>query len=271
MDDNNDIRNFKILTIYSTATYLISYVLVYLIFSSITILVANIYHIETILYHDKLFFLTPDNSPLWDFDSAIYVFGAGTRFCVILMAALMIFFHKIREEKTFFKIFVFWFILHLINRMISTFILGSLIDLYFSNVVFDWLYFDRWLDLVLAIFSLFLLITIGNFTTRSLLLASRSFQLIKSNKRSHYVWYQAITPWFISSVIIMVMHLPSFAYIENLLSGFMFIIVSSTYFNFRTIKMPSVALKNDPPFPIPVKLIAFTVVFLISFRIIFQR
>ncbi len=268
---NNDIHNFKILTVHSVIAYLFGYLVVFFAYNSITILVALFYEIKTILYHHKLLFLTSDYSTLWNVDSACYVFSAGSIFLALAILALIRVYKYYEDYEGLMKIFLFWIILHSINRIIGFFIAGTIWDLYASNVVLDWLYVEYWLRILFVVGAIFLIFGIGSKTTKPLLRSSISFKFVESRKRLFFIWSQAFRTWFIATVIIFLINLPEYAYMENFLSVTMFFFLFPSYFNHQTIPIPLSDNKNEEPkYPIPWRNILYISLLLLLFRLIFS-
>jgi len=272
MHKNNDIHNFKILTIYSIIAYLLAYLLVFLFYNFVTIVVANLYDIRTVLNHTKLIFTTKNSSPLWNFDSAFYVFISGTLFLIIGILILIRFYKRHEDYEGLFKTFIFWIILHGINRVLGLFIIGTIFDLCYSNAVLDWLFVGRIMKVMMVIGAFALLIGIGSKTTRPLLLSAKSFRFVEDRKRLFFVWSQAFKVWFFSSILLFIMHLPSLSLPENFLSVSMLLLIFPSYFNHHSADIPhSENEGEEAEYKIPWKYIVLTSIFVILFRIIFWK
>jgi hypothetical protein len=288
---NSFFHNFKILTIYSTIAYVFAYLIVFLLYSLATAFIASTYDIRTMLVHNNLIFLTPDTSSLWDFDSAIYVFSAGTIFLVIVSLILLGVYRYNRYYEGFIKTVICWIVLHSVNRVMGTFIEGCIFDLYFSNIVLYWLYIDLWPMFGMVVVSVFAILFIGMKTTRMLLLSTISFSFIKKRKRYFFILSQAFKTWFYSSIIIAIIHLPSLSFSENFLSITMLLLILPSYFNYKKVKLPmfkkeeqenldkeiemeiekQIELeidKSEPNYSVPWKYIFLLTIFIILFRVI---
>lgn len=272
IEKNNDIHNFKILTIYSVISYITAYFTVYLTYNLATILVARFYDIKTTLNHFKLSYAAMDGSPLWTFDSAIYVFGAGT-FILSVGALILIRVYKTYKHKeNFRKIFLFWIILHCINRIMGLFIIGTLFDLWFSNVILDWIFVSHSIKIIMVITAFALLLGIGSKTTRPLLFSARSFTFVQDRKMLFFVWTQAFKVWFISSIILFIIHLPSFTLAENFLSLSMLLLIFPSYFNHQSIALPHTnEERSEPEYKLSRNYIIGAIVLILLFRIIFWK
>lgn len=270
MEKNNDIHNYKILTIYSVIAYVSAYLVIFLTYNITTALVASSYNIKTLLNINKLIYITEDRSLLWTFDSVFSVFSSGTIILIILLLVLMKIFNKRKDHLGLVKIFFFWLIVHCINRIIGLFILGTIFNLYLSNLVLTWLYFEYLPTISLVITAMFLLIFIGSKTTRPLLISAKSSKFVEKRKRLFFIWSQGIKVWFFSSIIIFLLHLPSFSLIENFLSITMFVLVLPSYFNHKNISIPiSSRESEEPKYKIPWKYILFSLISIVVFKVIF--
>lgn len=272
MIKNNDIHNFKILTIYSIIAYLFAYLVVFLFYNIFTAVIAGFFDIKTILNHNKLFFVTPDSSSLWNLDSAFYIFSSGTIFLTLILIILICVYNHYEDYEGLIKTFLFWIILHIINRILGLFIVGTISDLYYFNVILYWLFVDYWLRILMVIGVAVLLLGIGSKTVRPLLLSAKSFQFVENRKRSFFIWAQAFKTWVFSSIIIFLMHLPSLSYVENVLSITMFFLISPSFLNNQQIIIPFIENENEEPaYNIPWKYIIFVFIFILLFRIVLLK
>jgi hypothetical protein len=272
MEKNNDIHNFKILTIYSVVAYLTAYFIVFLFYNFVTIIVANLYDIKTTLLHTKLVFSAKNGSPLWTFDSAFNVFSAGPILLTIATIFLLRFYNRYKTNVGLLKMFLFWIILHSINRILGLFIIGTIFDLWYSNVILDWIFVSYWVKIIIVIGVFALLIGIGSKTTRPLLLSAKSFKFVEDRKRLFFVWSQAFKVWFFSSIFLFIIHLPSLSLPENFLSVSMLLLIFPSYFNHHAYDIPhSDSKREEPEYKIPWNYIIFASVFILLFRIIFWK
>jgi len=271
MQKNNDIHNFKILTIYSVIAYLIAYILVYLFYNLVTGLVANMYGIDSVLNYTKLVFKAKNGSSLWYYESAVAVFGAGSIFLIIGAFILIRIFKHYWDHEGLIKIFLFWIILHSFNRIIGLFITGAIFNLWYSNIILNWLFVSIALKIILIIIAFVVLIAIGSKSTKPLLESARSLKFVEYRKRLHFVWTQAFQVWFFSSIILFIIHLPSFSLAENLLSISMLLLIFPSYFNYKSPILLEYEYENEdeePEYKIPWKLIIGTIAIILLFRII---
>ncbi len=268
MEKNNDFHNFKILTIYSTVAYLVAYVLVYLSYNIVTGLVGRFYDIKTILVQNKLFFITPDFSALWNFDSAFYVFSLGTVFLFIIFFVMLAVYKHYQYKESIKKIFLFWIVLHCINRASGSFIIGTIFHLYYSNVVLYWLFVGRTYRILLFILVSLFLFFIGGATTKPMLLSTMKFSFVEELKRHYFVLHQAIYPWFISSIILIIVHIPKYAYTENFLSITMLVLLFPSFFNHIDVYLKLPEYDDElPAYKIPWKYIIWGLIIIVTFRV----
>lgn len=279
MQKNNDIHNFKILTIYSVIAYLLAYWMVFLSYNIFTALIAILYDIKSILYHTKLLFVPKNNSPLWTFNSAFFIFISGTLFLMLTTFILMRIYKKHKYREGLKKLLLFWIIMHSINRILGLFIIGTIVDLtypnlglWYSNVILNWFFIGHWMKIIMAIAIFALLFWIGGKTTRPLLLSAKSLKFVEDRKRLFFVWSQAFKVWFFSSIILFILHLPALSLAENFLSVSMFFLIIPSYFNHESIVLPhSTDEREEPEYKKPWKYIIWTIVFILIVRIILWK
>ncbi|MFZ4401881.1 MAG: hypothetical protein ACOYO1_17760 [Bacteroidales bacterium] len=276
MEKNNDIHNFKILTIYSVITYIIAYFVVFLTYNIVTAIVANLYDIKTTLNFSKLYYAAKNGSPLWTYDSALNVFGIGTLVLGVGSLILMRVYKHYKHKEGLIKLFLFWIILHSINRIIGLFLIGTIIDfinpnlgLWYSNVILLWISAGHTVKILLIISAIALLFGIGSKSTRPLLFSAKSLIFVQERKRLFFVWSQAFKVWFISSIILFLIHLPSVSLAENFLSLSMLFLIFPSYFNHQSVALPhSDDESNEPEYKMPRNYIIGSIVIILLLRVI---
>ena len=253
--------------------------MVFLSYNIFTALVANLYDIKTILNHTKLLFVPKNGSPLWTFDSAFYVFSSGVIFLLLTILILMRVYKKQKYREGLKKLFIFWIIMHSINRIMGLFIIGTIVDLtypnlglWYSNVVLNWLFVGRWMKVIMVIIIFALIFWIGGKTTRPFLLSAKSLKFVEDRKRLFFVWTQAFKVWFFSSIILFIIHLPALSLAENFLSISMLLLIFPSYFNHESIALHHSADETEEPeYKVPWKYIIWTIVLVLVVRIILWK
>jgi|DewCreStandDraft_4_1066084.scaffolds.fasta_scaffold59605_2 hypothetical protein len=267
---NEQKRLFQIITINSTIVYVFSFLFVYFIYQFITAFIASQYHLRVIFYYDQLKFLTPDNSPFWYSDSALTVFGSGPLISIFFAFVFIMMYHRLSKDESLVKLFFLWGALHFINRLIGSFVIGTIFFLYGSNLIADWLYLGMEIKILLVTIAIIVQIVIGSYSVFPILVSANSFKLLKPEYRGQFVKHQVFYPWLFGSIILIILYLPKFPLHETLINITMLIMLIPVYFKYNNIMLPSID-DELPVYRLSWRFIVFLLVFLSFFRIIFGK
>ncbi len=256
--------NSKILVI-STTAYIFSYLLVYFIYQLTTVLVASQYHVRTILFFDKITYITQDNSPFWYSDSVLTVFSASPVISIIFILTLIWLYHKFIDDESIMKHILLWGSLHFINRLFGTFIIGSIFYLYESNLITDWLYIQKEMNIILVSVVFIIMIIIGRLSAFPLLASANSPVQLKESRRKTFIVYQVFLPWLIGSIILFVILLPNIPVNNSLLHISILTLILPLYFRYKKFLLPSFDAP-DPVYTIPWRFISLLFVFIILLK-----
>ncbi len=267
---NEQKRLFQIITINSTIVYVFSFLFVYFVYQFITAFLASQYNIRVIFYYDQLKFLTPDNSPFWYSDSALTIFGAGPLVSIFFAFVFIMMYHRLSKDESLVKLFFLWGALHFINRLIGSFVIGTIFFLYGSNLIADWLYLGMEIKILLVTFAIITQVVIGSYSVYPILVSANSFKLLKPENRSQFVKHQIFYPWLIGSIILVLLYLPKFPLHETLINITMLIMLIPVYYKFNNIMFPSID-DELPKYRFSWRFSVFLAIFLIFFRVIFGK
>ncbi len=267
---NEEKKNFRLIAINSTIIYVFAFLFVFFVYQFITAFIASQYHIRLIFYYDQLKFLTPDNSPFWYSDSAVTIFAAGPLFSAFMAFVFIMLFQKFSNDESILKLFFLWGALHFINRIIGSFIIGTIFFLYGSNLIADWLYLGMEMKILLVAIAIILLIVIGSYSINAILASANSFTLLKSENRGVFIKNQIFIPWLAGSLILLILYLPKIPLHETLINVTMLIMMIPVYFKFDKVMFPEIDDKL-PKYKFSWRFLSFLIIFLIAFRIILGK
>ncbi len=263
-------KNFRLIAINSTIIYVFSFLFVFFVYQFITAFIASQYHIRLIFYYDQLKFLTPDNSPFWYSDSAVTIFASGPLFSAFMAFIFIMLYQKFSNNESLIKLFFLWGALHFINRIIGSFIIGTIFFLYGSNLIADWLYLGMEMKILLVAIAIIVLVVIGSYSINAILASANSFTLLKTNNRGVFIKNQIFIPWLAGSIILLILYLPKIPLHETLINVTMLIMLLPIYFKFDSVMFPEVE-DQMPIYRFSWRFLAFLIIFLIAFRIIFGK
>ncbi len=264
-------RTFNIIALNSTAVYVLAFLFVYFIYQFITAFIAGQYFIRVILLYNEIKFLTPDNSKFWYSDSALTVFAAGPLISAFLAFVFIMLYRRFTNTDSILKLFFLWGALHFINRVFSSFAIGTIFLLYGSNLIADWLYLGMEIKILMVVFAILILLIIGNFSVFPILTSANSFSLINKKNRAGFIKNQIFIPWIVGSLILFVLYLPKFPLHEILINVSMLIMLIPVYLKFDKIMIPNV--EEDEPYRDRLSwiFILFFIAVLAAFRIVFGK
>lgn len=267
---NQEKKNFRLIAINSTIIYVFAFLFVYFVYQFITAFLAAQYHIRVVLYYDQLKFLTPDNSPFWYSDSAVTIFAAGPLVSIFMAFIFIMLYNRFSNNDSIVKLFFLWGALHFINRIIGSFIIGTVFFLYGSNLIADWLFFGMEIKILLVAIAIITLAVIGSYSVYPILTSANSYTLLKPENRGVFIKNQIFIPWLTGSIIIFLIYLPKVPLHETLINITMLIMLIPVYFKFDKIIFPGVE-DEIPKYRFSWRFLAFLIIFLTAFRIIFGK
>ncbi|MCX6258939.1 MAG: hypothetical protein NTW49_13730 [Bacteroidia bacterium] len=253
----------------STAAYIGSYLLIYLINQLVTVLIASGYHIKTVMYYYGIRWAVSDFSRLWSKDSVITIFisGPATLFFLSLIFLFGIFDLLYYRSRS--KIVFMWLFINSMSRILGGFIISNIIFLYSSNLVADFLYISLSEKVVIMIASIILIIILGYKLSGAFLLTSDDDDLILRPNRLKFLFFQALLPFFAGNIIMMLVNIPNLKFEEVFLYFFPLVFIIPVILN-----SPKPDFNQFEPAEHKIlinrKLIVISLILLVAFRIVFN-
>ncbi len=216
----------------SLLIFVATYVLVYLFYWLTSMLVASVYGLDSTLYYYDLKF--NDHSTLWNRFNILLVTGIPPFFCLFLGLFLLRVVFKHRRLIGLQKLFVLWTSFHLFNHFFGALPSGIITSEGFGYVA-AWMYMNTAFKFMFSIISLFVLGLIGYYSAEKILETSDSLNRIKPENRTAFFLLQMLIPWFLGTVIMLLLRLPrGFEYpYETLMFFSMMFLVIPPFFNPR--------------------------------------
>jgi hypothetical protein len=190
----------------STFLFIVSYLLVYLIYQFSVLFFAAAWRIDSVLFYYDLAF--NDFSPLWNRANIIIVTLSGPLIAIIIGFIFFRFLSNRINIGKHSRLLFIWIGLHGFNLFLGGFASGVSFDEGFGYVA-AWLYLNMFWKIFFSLTFLFLLGVIGYYSAPKFLETSYSVTRIKPENRFKFLLYQAFLPWLIGSGLILLIKIPN--------------------------------------------------------------
>jgi len=198
----------------STAYYLLSYLLVYMLFQFTTCIASNIFEIPNTLFYNRIEFnVRPE---VWTFDSVKVVFSAGYAFLFLISITFLVVVIKALELNGMLRLFFLWGFIHSVSLLFGSFIVGAF-NFEGFGIVLSYLYLVDTAKMLLLFSGFLLLIAIGMSMVKPLLFSANIyFNYLSPEMRPSFRMYQFVLPFLISTLVLLMLKYPTTLY-ETLL------------------------------------------------------
>jgi hypothetical protein len=202
----------------SSAYYVLSFLLIYIVYQIVTILVARSFSIPVVWYYYELKFPLYTYSNLYTRTALVTIFGSGPVVSLVLsLVFLRLFFYKNLNSQNL-RLFYLWSIINGLNMFFGAYIVGFLTRTEFIYTS-EWLLMSSVYDVEEIIFttlSLGILVISGRQITSMFLVSSGSVTLVTPEYRLFFILCQVIFPWMAGGIILFLITTPTY-YIPFLL------------------------------------------------------
>jgi len=214
-------RRFAIVSLNSTALYLLSYLGLFLLSQAVTVIAAGFFNYPTIVHYYEIYF---DISPeAWYHDSVRTIFSAGPLINFIVGITFLIIYSNIKELTGPFKLFFLWGFLHAANMLFGAMLVGTLFETGVGNVI-SWMYIMDTGKVLYSIISIFLLVIAGLLATRHFLISGNTYyNEINRANRTSFIIAQVLMPYISGNVFLILLRQPRFIFYDSFI-GFTLII-----------------------------------------------
>jgi hypothetical protein len=218
----------------STTFFLLTFLIVFMIYQLATILAAGLFDLPVIWYFNQIRFPLPPGSPLYTRSALIIVFAVGP-FVSFLLA---IFFLRLYYSKNPFlksiRLFSIWGIINSLNMIFGAYIVGCLTRT-------DFVYTSEWImlnnpfdfrELILTTLSMLIMVLIGWQLTSLFLVSSGSKTIVSRDFRPFYIFVTVVLPWVIGGILLFILTSPKYYTpfeLKTMTQGFMLLPSLFTY------------------------------------------
>lgn len=205
------------ISINSTVIFLIAYLLVFSITSIVTALSATAFDITTeIRYNEILFFI---RSYDWTSDAVKAIFSTGPILALISGILLWILYIKVVEETGLIKLLVVWMLIECIQFFFGDMMMGALFSKGFGYVIM-YLYFMDTGKMIITLFALASMFTLGLLMTRQLLFTANTYlNILPCDQARRFALFQYLIPFITGNIIIALIKLPGISVYEIFLNA----------------------------------------------------
>ncbi|MBE0638192.1 MAG: hypothetical protein IH598_06720 [Bacteroidales bacterium] len=259
--------NFTIIALNSTAYYLISFIIMYLLGQFLTSVVALQYDYKSIIYYHKLQWVI--DSYDWTTESVKLLFSIAPLLSLLLGIIFLIIYIILYDDRGTLKQFFLWGFAHGMIWFFGAMLAGTILDQGIGYVVM-YLYFKDTGKLILSLFALSSLVLIAAFTNKWFLFSGNSyFNQLNEHNRAFFTFSQIVVPMLAGTVLLIGIKLPMITFYElfALLTSLAFMIpMMANFRSFNTFYFDEIPIevKADK------KAMITAVLMLVAFRIIFE-
>jgi hypothetical protein len=257
----------------STAIFVLSYLMVYLVTQLITMGVAALLGIHSSLRYFEIFYHIPNNSSLWTLGRVIIV--SVTAPFLSLLTGLVLLYGVIRIVDTgnYGKMFIFWTGYHTIIFFFGGILAGAATGRGMGYPM-DYAFWPRInVYLLFGLFCVFFLGFFGYNNSSQFLRISPSKFWVKRKYRKQYLFFSLILPWLIGTFVFFIIKFPNQIPLhENIflhdfiLSSSMIFLLIPMFFNNKPIFIKPVTTSHEGK-TIP---FMFYVIIVVSILLIFR-
>jgi hypothetical protein len=208
-----DLRQKFILTyLQSTAYFVFTFLLMWVLYQAVTMLVASSFHIPVVWYYYQLKFALSDYSPLYTRSALVTIFAAGPILSLMLGFVLLKLFFSENEKVKRFQLFYLWGFINGANMFFGAYISGFLTRTEFIYTS-EWIFLSDVFDIEEIIFvaiSIVMLFVIGRIVVPLFLISSGSVTLVKPENRFFFIISQVVLPWLTGVVVLFLITIPNY-------------------------------------------------------------
>ncbi len=194
----------------STAFYLLSYLLVYMLFQITTSIVSTAFDIPNTLFYNRIEFnVRPE---VWTFDSVKVVFSSGYVLLFLISISFLVVIIKALELNGMLRLFFLWGFIHSISILFGSFIMGAF-NFEGFGIVLSYLYLVDTAKMLLLFAGFLLLIAIGMAMVKPLLFSANIYyNYLSPEMRPKFRRDQFVLPFVNSTIILVLLKYPTSLY-----------------------------------------------------------
>lgn len=199
-------RKSLFIIINSTAFYLLSYLVIYLLFQLTTIIASNIFDIPNTLYYNRIGFnVRPE---VWTFDSVKVIYSSGNIVLFLISITFLVVIIKALEFNGLLRLFFLWGFIHALSMLFGSFVIGAF-NFEGFGIVLSYLYLADTAKMLLLFSGLLIIIGIGMAMVKAYLFSANIyFNFLSPKMRPAFRRDQFILPFAISTIFLLIIKYP---------------------------------------------------------------
>ncbi|TSA27845.1 MAG: hypothetical protein D4R67_05355, partial [Bacteroidetes bacterium] len=220
-------KQLFIIGLNSTVLFLIAYFLLFSLASIVTAISASAFDIPTEITSSQILFFI--RSYDWTSDAVKTIFSTGPIMALLTGILLWILYTRVAEETGILKLLVVWMVAHCIVFFFGDMMMGALFSKGFGYVIM-YLYFMDTGKMIITLFALVSMFTLGLVMTRQMLFTANTYMTVLPEKDSRkFVLVQYLIPFLAGNILIGLVKLPGITLFESFLNGSMIIFLIPIY------------------------------------------
>jgi hypothetical protein len=251
---------FPIIFFNSTVIFLLAFFLLDTITKMATAISAKAFDFNTVVLYYAVEYLVLARD--WSTDSVQVVFSTGPVFAFILGIHV-----KVMEETGILRLLLLWLFAHCLVFLFGDILAGALLSKGFGYVIM-YLFFMDTGKMIITVFAIVALITIGLFMSRLFLYTGNIyFNSLTQFNRGRFVRHQFLYPWIAGDIIIILLKLPDVRIYEIALNFTMIFLLLPAILRSRSIQ--DLWFDEEPrTIRFSLVLTGITILFMIAYRIV---
>jgi len=207
----------------STAFYLLSYLVVFMLFQFTTIIASSLFDIPNTLYYNRIGFNVRPEA--WTVDSVKVIFSSGNVVLFMISVSFLVIIIKTLELNGLLRLFFLWGFIHSTSMLFGSFIIGAFTFEGFG-IVLSYLYLADTAKMLILFTGILILIGIGMAMVKVFLFSANIyFSFLSPAMRPSFRRDQFILPYFISTLLLIGIKYPLSLYESLMLIVPLFILL----------------------------------------------
>jgi len=205
--------NFWIIAINSTASYLLSFMMVFYVNHFVKVILAGTYLYDIGVEWDSIYYYIEPHE--WTHDSVSLIFSSGPILIFVIGVISLIAFWSLVEEPARIKTFFMWLTLHAFNFVFGGLLIGNVFKKGIGHV-FNWMYMTDTTKMLVALFGFIGLLGTAYFMAKPAAISANSY-FNKLDKKNYpfFITAQIIVPFIIGTIMYLLFFLPKIQFQES--------------------------------------------------------
>ncbi|OFY51534.1 MAG: hypothetical protein A2W85_01200 [Bacteroidetes bacterium GWF2_41_31] len=206
-------KNFWIIAINSTASYVLAFLFVFYVNHFANILTSGSFGYEVSFDWNIIYYHVEPYE--WTHDAVKLIFSAGPMLILLVGLISLIAFYSLVEEPARIKTFFMWLTLHALNYFFGGLLIGNIFKKGVGHV-FNWMYFTDTTKMLVALVGFFGLLATAYFMSKPVAISANSYYNKLSEKNFPFFFTaQIIVPFVAGTLLYTLYFLPDLRFQER--------------------------------------------------------